>query len=111
MSRVQLELRQPNVGLLIIGFGFNDEHIAQPILAAVRSNVGLKAAIIDPCISQLANTNTHLSAIAQLIRSGDDRLSLIESTFEESVQSLPDLVSMTEEEQHRRRVNSGILQK
>lgn len=111
MSRVQIELRQPNVGLLIIGFGFNDEHIAQPILAAVRSNVGLKAAIVDPCISQLAHTNAHLGAIAQLIRSGDDRLSLIESTFEETVQSLPDLVSVTEEEQHHRRLNDALQRK
>ena len=35
MSRFQINLRQPHTGLVIVGFGFNDYHICQPLLAAL----------------------------------------------------------------------------
>jgi hypothetical protein len=104
MSRFQLALRQPNTGLLIIGVGFNDEHVAQPVLSAIRSNVGLKAAVVGPSLGMQANTNSHLRAICDLIKGGDDRLSLLETSFEDLVPALPDLVAATEEEEHRRRL-------
>jgi hypothetical protein len=107
MSRLQIALRQPNTGLLIIGFGFNDQHISQPILAAIRSNVGLKAAFVSPLISKEAQTNRHLSTIEQLILAGDDRLNLLEMSFEEMVSQLPDLVAKTEEEDHFRRLSEA----
>ncbi len=39
-------LKRPNARLMIIGYGFNDEHINQAILAGVRT--GLKIFIVDP---------------------------------------------------------------
>lgn len=107
MSRLQVALRQPNTGLLIIGFGFNDDHISQPILAAIRSNVGLKAAFVSPLISKEARANQHLGTIEQLIRAGDDRLNLLEMSFEDLVSHLPDLVAKTEEEDHFRRLSEA----
>lgn len=50
MSRFQLALRQPNCGLLVLGFGFNDPHIWQPVMSAVRSNVSLKVVAVDPVL-------------------------------------------------------------
>ena len=32
MSRFQLSLREPNTGLIVVGFGFNDHHMAEPIM-------------------------------------------------------------------------------
>jgi hypothetical protein len=107
MSRLQLALRQPNIGVLIIGFGFNDEHVSQPLLSAIRSNVGLKAVIVGPSLEQHAATNVHVGAISDLIKGGDDRLSLLETSFEDLVPILPDLVAATEEEEHRRRVGGS----
>jgi hypothetical protein len=105
MSRLQLALRQPNTGLLIVGFGFNDEHLAQPLLAAIRSNVALKALIVSPLLSKEGETNPHIDAISQLILSGDDRLAFLETSFEQLVTTMPDLVAVTEEEEHRKRLS------
>jgi len=102
MARFQLSLRQPNTGLLIIGFGFNDDHIAQPILSAIRSNVGLKAAVVNPDLE--ITENVHLNLLRTLIASGDDRIALLQTTFESLVPTLPDLIAVTEEEEHRRRL-------
>jgi len=104
MSRLQLALRQPNTGLLIVGFGFNDEHVSQPVLSAIRSNVALRALVVSPSLSKHSQSNPHLDAISQLILSGDDRLALLETSFEELVTAMPDLVAVTEEEEHRKRL-------
>lgn len=105
MSRLQVALRQPNTGLLVIGFGFNDEHISQPILAAIRSNVALKAVFVSPRLSKEAGVNAHLETVQQLILAGDDRMNLLEMSFEDLVSQLPDLVARTEEEEHLRRLS------
>jgi hypothetical protein len=102
MSRFQLALRQPNTGVLIIGFGFNDRHISQPIMSAVRSNVNLKAVIVDPAVSQ--TSKEPIKEIENLIRKGDSRLVLVAGGFENLVSILPDLVADTEEERHRARL-------
>ncbi len=104
MSRLQIALRQPNTGLLIIGFGFNDQHINQPITSALRSNVGLKAIVVDPDVSDIPASKQPLVELRSLIDSGDLRLSFLSAKFEDFVPLLPDLVAATEEEQHRTRI-------
>lgn len=106
MSRLQVALRQPNTGLLVVGFGFNDPHIWQPIMSAIRSNVSLKAVIVDPAIA--SSTKEPVKQIESLVRAGDSRLALLALGFEDLVPTLPDLVAATEEEKHRERLrNSG----
>lgn len=102
MSRFQLGLRQPNTGLLVVGFGFNDFHIAQPILSAVRSNVGLRCLIVDPALE--GSTNEYLTEFSQLAMAGDHRLGLLSGRFQEFVPRIPDLVAETEAELHRKRL-------
>jgi hypothetical protein len=85
-----------------LGFGFNDRHISQPVLSAIRSNVGLKAIIVDPTLEK--STAEPIVQIKSLIGQGDWRLTLIAAKFEELVPILPDLVAETEEEQHRNRI-------
>jgi hypothetical protein len=106
MSQFQLSLRQPNSGLLVIGVGFNDHHISQPIMSAVRANVGLKAAIVGPSLKEKENQNASLASVSSLIGKGDWRLTLIASTFEDLVSFLPDLVAETEGELYQQRVRS-----
>ncbi len=102
MSRFQFALRQPNTGLLVIGFGFNDNHISQPILSAIRANVTLKMIVVGPHLeSKPTKTVDHLIAY---IKAGDYRLSLVNSSFKEFVPIVPDLVTKMEEEEHRMRV-------
>jgi len=102
MSQFQLSLRQPNAGLLVIGFGFNDAHIHQPVLAAVRSNVGLKVVVVAPDL--VDSTKQPVRDLVALAKGGDHRIALMEATFEELTEALPDLVAATDEERHRDRI-------
>lgn len=102
MARFQGALRQTETSLLVIGFGFNDKHLSQPILSAIRSNVGLRTLVVSPSLED--SENEAIGVIENLISAGDSRLGLVGATFEEFVPYLPDLVSETEEERHRKRL-------
>jgi len=107
MARFQMALRQPNTGLLIIGFGFNDYHLVQPIMSAIQSNVSLRVMVSDPVLKESKERNdkrkSEIQDIEKLIKLGDPRLSLLTAKFEELVPIIPDLVAQTEEEVHRQR--------
>lgn len=103
MGRFQTALRQPNAGLMVIGFGFNDAHIKEPILAAIRSNISLKVVVVSPGLK--GSTSDAIRHIEGLIQAGDPRLALLSMKFEELVPELPDLVAALEEERHRDRFN------
>ncbi len=104
MSQFQLALRRPNLGILVIGFGFNDNHITQPLLSALRSNVGLKTAVIDPILE--TSPSAACLEIKRLIEGGDHRLALIAAKFEEFSSAIPDIGVADEREIHSRRVQS-----
>lgn len=114
MSAFQTAIRQPETALLVVGFGFNDNHLAEPILSAIRSNLNLKVVICDPALAPdpdptknsigSAEKNAHLKKIAYLISKGDARLSLINGTFQELVPELPDIAALTDLEQHMDRM-------
>ncbi len=104
MSRFHIALREPNTGLLIVGVGFNDNHISQPVASAIRSNVNLKAMVVGPGLEK--SEKTAVKEMRALIGKGDRRLSLLAGRFEELVPALPDLVARTEEEQHRERLRA-----
>lgn len=98
MGRFLSALRQPKTALLVIGFGFNDKHLTQPVLSAIRSNVGLRLTVVDPALSE--SQNPAIARLTDLVAHGDARISLVAAKFEEFVPLLPDLVAVSEEEQH-----------
>ncbi|HRJ26081.1 MAG TPA: SIR2 family protein [Fimbriimonadaceae bacterium] len=102
MSRFQSALRQPNTGLLVLGYGFRDKHLNEPILAAWRSNVGLKCAVVNPALAGDEENEVH-KALIGLIDGGDVRLNAIAAKFEDFVEHMPDLVALSEEELHQAR--------
>jgi hypothetical protein len=102
MSRFQSTLRDPNTALIVVGFGFNDYHLSQPILSAIRSNIGLRALLVGPSIDQ--STQAVPQTARKLIAEGDWRLFLLNATFEEFVRVLPDVGGDTGEEKHRERL-------
>jgi len=118
IASFQNSLRQSNVGVLIVGFGFNDNHLAEPILSAVRSNLGLKLVVVGPRLAPYpvagtdapapgeANTNQHLSQLARLARTGDARISLINESFNGLLPYVPDLVADSDREKHVARLRS-----
>ncbi len=109
MSRFQIALRQPDVGLIIVGFGFNDEHIVAPIQAALRSNIGLRVVVVDPGARSSKRAAT-FADVEDLIGRGDRRLSVIKGTFDDLVRLLPDIPPLEERDAHFERVGrrSGV---
>lgn len=105
MSRFQMALRQPNTALVVCGFGFNDQHVAEPILAAARSNVGLRIAVVDPKADALRGVAAELRG---WVNAGDTRLGFVQARFEEFVPLLPDLIARSEQELHDERVRGSV---
>jgi hypothetical protein len=107
MSRFQSAMRQANTGLLIIGFGFNDNHVLQPILSAIRSNVSLRVIVVRPDAETTKNAT--VLQLSKWIDEGDRRLTLIAASFEELVGVIPELVGETEEDQHKKRYSASTV--
>jgi hypothetical protein len=105
MARFQAALRRPETGLLIVGSGFNDEHITQPIMAALRANVRLTAIVVSPGLE--TSDNESVETVRRLIAGGDRRLVLLAGTFEQFVPIVPDLVAETQAERHQARLASA----
>jgi hypothetical protein len=105
MSRFQIALRQPDVSLIVVGFGFNDAHIVAPLEAAIRSNIGLQIVVVDPTVS--SSKNVTVRRLERLVEAGDRRLTLIETTFEDFVKLMPDVGSKDDRELHDDRVSQG----
>lgn len=115
MSAFQTALRQSDTGLLVLGFGFNDNHLAEPILSAINSNLNLKVVVCDPGLGPWADSegaqkegsdakHPYLSKLRYLIEHGDARLALISATFEQVVPLMPDIAAETDLEQHYERI-------
>lgn len=102
MSRFQHEIRQPDTTILVLGSGLQDNHVAEPVWSAVRSNTSLRLVIVGP---ELQNTaSSMVNSARSLVENGDSRILMLESTFEYFVPLIPDLVQTTEQEQHERRL-------
>jgi hypothetical protein len=104
MSRFQIALRESDVGLVIVGFGFNDEHVVAPIEAAVRSNIGLRAIVVTPGARKPDRAGT-IGWIEDLIARGDRRLTLLNASFDDLVRQLPEVPLMEERDAHSDRVS------
>ncbi|EHK80063.1 hypothetical protein SM0020_01140 [Sinorhizobium meliloti CCNWSX0020] len=106
ISSFQAALRANDTALLVIGFGFNDNHLAEPILAAIETNLSLKVVVISPGIEAQSATNPHLKKIAGLIDQGDARLAMLAASFEDLVPIIPDIAAQTDFERHIERVRA-----
>lgn len=100
MSQFIGSLREPNTTLLVIGFGFNDEHLAQPISSAIRSNAGLRIMVVDRSAKEKAETGNgkYHAELKAFIGENDERITLVNASFDSFTRSLPDLARPTMEE-------------
>jgi hypothetical protein len=118
IAAFQSSLRQPNVGVLIAGFGFNDNHLAEPILSAVRSNLSLKLVVVGPYLAPHfypgspapapgeSIRNTHIGKLAGLAKAGDARISLVNESFDGLLPYIPDLAAESDREKHVARLRN-----
>lgn len=97
MAQYLAAVREPNTCLLVVGFGFNDDHLAEPLLAAVQSNPHLRLIIVDPGADEKvkdASGNRFWRQFFDLGGRGDD-VWFIKASFEDFAQMIPDLKSLT----------------
>lgn len=91
-------LREPNTCLIVTGFGFNDDHLSEPILAAVRTNPHLRLIVVNPSADDLTarpiEPNKYWSSLFNLAKQGED-VWLVNATFGDFAEMIPDLKSLT----------------
>ncbi|ROL68121.1 SIR2 family protein [Pseudomonas protegens] len=104
LSRYLEFLRQPNSCLIVAGFGFNDDHLSEPIFSAIQSNPSLKLILCDfQCITHLHNRGYHGSSdywgrFHDLAKRGFD-IHFISGSFSDLVSHIPHLRTASPAEQ------------
>ncbi len=98
ISQYLAALREPNTCFIVIGFGFNDDHLSEPVLAAVRSNPHLRLIVVNPGIidqeSKGGNANRYWKEFFTLAKEGED-IWFVNSSFQNFAKLVPDLKSLT----------------
>lgn len=120
MSALQTALREPDTALIVSGFGFNDDHISKPIMAALEANMSLSVVVCDVAFipqDTLENAasivtiegagvvkGVYFKSLQQLVKIGDRRVTLLNGRFQDLALAIPDLVAQTERERHADRI-------
>ena len=98
MAQYLSSLREPNTCFIVSGFGFNDEHLAEPLLSAVRTNPHLRLIIVDfkakDNLDKDTDSNHYWTGFKKLALNGED-IWFINSSFEDFANIIPDLKSLT----------------
>lgn len=103
MAQYLASLRKPNTCLIVTGFGFNDDHLAGPILAAITSNSQLRVIIADYqaedyLTGRAENTSRYWAQLLELAKSGEN-IWFVNALFGEFANLLPDLKALTPAQQ------------
>lgn len=97
LSRYLEFLRQPNACLVVSGFGFNDDHLSEPILSAIRSNPSMKLIVSDyAAYDQVNGVGSHYWQ--DLASSGAD-VTFINASFKQLAVLIPNLAALSPAEQ------------
>lgn len=98
MSQYLSALREPNTCLIVTGFGFNDDHLSEPIAAAIKSNPHLRLIVADPIIAERernsSKSNQYWQAFGSYLAQGED-VWFINASFQEFSNLIPDLKALT----------------
>jgi hypothetical protein len=106
MSQFHIMLRQPHLGLLILGFGFSDAHLSETILGAIRKNLSLRVVIATlncqrHCDKDGPIYKPTLGLLKKLADQGDSRVLLLDCGFSDFVRLIPNVGTETEEDRLR----------
>jgi hypothetical protein len=105
MAQFQSALREPNTCILTVGFGFNDNHLTAPILAAVNSNPSLKLLAVDRSARAKGDAGNGVYGIlAKQIAGGESDISLLNADFSQFAELIPQLRALSPAEQMERSV-------
>jgi len=98
MARFLTDLREPQTSLIVVGFGFNDDHLSAPILSALRSNHSLNVIVVSPSVKasdEGENLNPAWQALAEEARMDQSKVTILNATFSQFVELIPDLKALT----------------
>jgi hypothetical protein len=102
MARFQFALRQPNTTLFALGFGFNDDHLSEPILAALRSNSQFNLVVLTRSLAKNSegdDANRFLKVLSALAGEGGiESVTLIDGTFDQFVPLVPAVAAQSDEQ-------------
>ena len=107
MAQYLAAVREPNTCVLVVGFGFNDDHLAEPLLAAAKSNPHLRVIIVnrDPR-TKVKDVNRYWTEFADLSLQGED-IWFIAADFKGFANMIPDLKSLTPGDTLKRAIQSA----
>lgn len=103
ISQYLTSLREPNTCLIITGFGFNDDHLSEPILAAVKTNPRLRLIVVDfkaeVFIERPSEETSHYWKELKVRSNNGDDIWFINASFKDFSFLIPDLRSLTPAQQ------------
>lgn len=100
MSQFQGILREPNTCLVTVGFGYNDNHLTGPILAAADSNPSLRLLAVDRSArAKSEDINSAYSSLANRINRGEAEIALLQADFQQFAELIPQLRALSPAEQ------------
>lgn len=88
MSRFQMALREKDTALILVGFGFNDHHLNQPIYHALATNPNFKLLVVDYSPEAKLAPDQSWDTLSRLQKSGAP-LDVIQIDFREFPSLLP----------------------
>lgn len=102
-------LRQHNSCLFVVGWGFNDDHLSEPIFSALEANPHLRVVVCSP------NARAHYDGpktsswarIVLLSEQGAD-LAVIQASFADIVSVIPDIRALTPGERLERAIQGAV---
>lgn len=104
LSRFLDSLRNRNSCLVISGFGFNDDHLSEPIYSAIKSNPSMRLIIADfKCATHIENNGSNGSSkywklFSELAINGYD-IFFVNASFKDFVSLIPNLKALTPADQ------------
>ncbi|MFW1982263.1 SIR2 family protein [Acinetobacter guillouiae] len=101
IARFSQSLREPNTCLIIAGFGFNDDHLSEPILSAILSNPHLKVIIVTPSIESdfekpISETSKYWRIFKKIADDRkNDEVFFLNCDFQQFSSLIPDLTALS----------------
>ena len=103
-------IREPNTCLITTGFGFNDDHLSEPIYAALQSNPHLKLIIVDRSVERKFKNPDNFSPYWKKFKALADKgldILFIEADFENFAINIPDLKALSPAENLYQVIHGG----
>ncbi|MEW9584680.1 SIR2 family protein [Paraburkholderia sp. DGU8] len=102
LSRFLDDLRRPNTCVVVSGFGFNDDHLSEPLVSSIKSNSSLTVFIADFCAVDHTDSDymgeNYWHQLSDLSKKGLP-VYFVNASFQDFVTLIPDLKALTPAEQ------------